>query len=254
MNNRRFASLAMVSALLMSACGGSSSGSPDKSSPPPTVVPPPPPPPPPTVDCETRDVYTLCVTIQDFRVSTGTVEHMTESFFDVYPKLAERFNRGAPLHVDFVIGPASFIAGASGNSVTYQASWLVLNPEDYDVVVHEVTHIVQAYTTAPGWLTEGIADYARYRYGVNNVRAGWNIRPPEPGQSYTTGYGTTARFLVWVEERYAVELANELNAALRAGEYQPGLWVTLTGKSVDALWADYVADPSLAEGPGAVPN
>jgi hypothetical protein len=251
MESRWFKSLAMLSALLVSACGGTSSSTPGASSPPPTVAPPPPPPP--TTDCQTRDVYTLCVTIQDFRVSTATVGHMTESFFDAYPKLAERFNRGAPLNVNFVLGPASFIAGASGNSVTYQADWLVRNPEDYDVVVHEVTHIVQAYTTAPGWLTEGIADYARYHYGVNNVAAGWNIRPPEPGQPYTTGYGTTARFLVWVEERYSVELANELNAALRAGAYEPGLWMTLTGKSVDELWADYVADPSLAEGPGAVP-
>jgi hypothetical protein len=170
---------------------------------------------------------------------------MREVFFDVYPKLVDRFNRGAPLSVNFTIGPATFIAGASGNSVTYQSLYLFQHPEDYDVVVHEVMHIVQSYVSPPDGFTEGIADYARHRYGVNNQAAGWTMQMPAAGSKYTDGYGITARFLVWVEERYKVLIVDALNAAIRAGSYETGLWISVTGKSVDALWAEYIADPSL---------
>jgi hypothetical protein len=171
---------------------------------------------------------------------------MKELFFDVYPRLADRFNRAAPLSVYFEVGPSAYIAGASGNSVTYQAAWLIAHPEDYDVVVHEVMHIVQSYSSSPGWLTEGIADYVRYCYGVNNEAAGWHLQPPVAGNSYTSGYGVTARFLVWVEERYEIELVDALDAAIRDGSYEAGLWISLTGKSVDEIWSQYVADPTLA--------
>jgi hypothetical protein len=240
--------LALVHALIACACGGGGSGSStaDSGRPPVTLPPPPPPPAPtPTTDCLTRDVFTLCVTVQDALARPETVEHMRELFFDVYPKLVDRFNRGAPLSVNFTIGPATFIAGASGNSVTYQSQYLFQHPEDYDVVVHEVMHIVQSYVSAPDGFTEGIADYARYRYGVNNQAAGWTMQMPAAGSKYTDGYGVTARFLVWVEARYKVAVVDALNAAIRGGSYDTGLWISVTGKTVDALWAEYIADPSL---------
>ena len=62
---------------------------------------------------------------------------------------------------------------------------------------------------------------------------------------YTDGYGVTGRFLVWVEARYKVELVNALDAAIRSGTYEAGLWISLTGKSVDALWTEYFFDPAL---------
>ena len=101
---------------------------------------------------------------------------MKERFFTVYPKLVERFNRAAPLSVYFVIGPSIYIASASGNTITYQGLWSLEHPQDYDVVVHELMHVVQSYVSSPGWLQEGIADYARYHYGVNNDAAGWHSR------------------------------------------------------------------------------
>ena len=50
-------------------------------------------------------------------------------------------------------------------------------------------------------LTEGLADYARYKYGVNNAAAGWSLPNYASGQSYTNAYAVTARFLVWLELR-----------------------------------------------------
>jgi len=59
-------------------------------------------------------------------------------------------------------------------------------------------HIVQDYgqSTGPGWLTEGIADYARYKFGVNNPAAKWALPAYKSTQKYTDAYRVTARFLV----------------------------------------------------------
>jgi len=248
-------SLAVVHALLACACGGSGSGTAMSNSPPPvtavpTPTPPPPPPPPPVQNpapvCETRDVYTLCVTLQDARVDDATVSRMEELFFDVYPRLVERFNRAAPLSVYFVIGPSDHIAYVIGNTATYRADWLIQNPEDYDVVVHEVMHIVQSYSSSPGWITEGLADYVRHYYGVNNAATGWDLQMPA-GFSYTNGYGVAARFFIWVEARYDIELVEALDAAARAGSYHDVFWILQTGKSLDELWAQYVANPAMPQ-------
>jgi len=248
------AGLALATALLTCACGGGSgSGTSNLETPPPSVAAPPPPSqaapptplPEPTTECETRDVYTLCVTMQAGDISSDTVQHMKDRFFDVYPVLVARFNHAAPPSVDFVIGVTPNVAGASGHTVTYQAIWMREHPQDYDVVVHELMHIVQNYSSSPGWLTEGIADYARYRYGVNNEAAGWHMQFPNTGSIYTDGYGVTARFLVWIEERYKIEIVDAIDAAIRGGSYSGGIWITLTGKSVDELWTDYFYDPAL---------
>lgn len=248
------AGLAAVGALLASACGGGG-GSTTASTPPPSSNPPNPPPtstlisnPPRT--CETQGDYTLCVIVQDTRTKPETVGHMKDQFFNVYPRLVERFNPAAPRTVNFTIGPAGFIAGASGDQVTYQTEWMLQHPEDYDVVVHEIMHIVQSYTadTTPGWLTEGIADYVRNQYGVNNAAAGWSLQMPTAASAYTDGYGTTGRFILWLEARYDLEFAEMLDTAVRSGSYVPSSWISYTGKTVDELWQDYVADPVIATG------
>ena len=219
------------------------------SPPPVTAVPTPTPTPPaqnPAPVCETRDVYTLCVTLQDTRVDPATVNRMEELFFNVYPRLVERFNRAAPLSVYFVIGPSEHIAYVIGNTATYRAEWLIENPDDYDVVVHEIMHVVQSYNSSPGWITEGLADYVRYYYGVNNAAAGWDLQMPA-GFSYTNGYGVAARFFIWVEASYDIELVEALDAAARAGSYQNVLWITLTGKGLNELWAAYLANPAMPQ-------
>lgn len=239
---------ASIQTLLTCACGGGGGGS---TPPPPVATPNPAPKPPSTLIenpqpvCETRAEYTLCIRVQDTRTRTETVGLMKERFFDVYPTLVDRFNPAAPHSVDFVIGPADFIAGASGHEVLYRTEWMLEHPEDYDVVVHEVMHLVQNYASSPGWITEGIADYVRYHYGVNNLAAGWSLQMPAVGSSYTAGYGTAARFFLWVEARYGIDLVDMLDATIRSGSYVPSLWISYTGKSVDQLWSDYLADPVL---------
>lgn len=45
------------------------------------------------------------------------------------------------------------------------ADWVKSQPNDFGMVVHELTHLVQRYPPgSPGWLVEGIADYIRAKY------------------------------------------------------------------------------------------
>jgi hypothetical protein len=92
---------------------------------------------------------------------------------------------------------------------------------------------------------EGLADYARDRYGVTNARGGWFLPSFSSSQKYTDSYRVTARFFKWLEVRVKPTLLDELDAGLRGAPYREAFWVEQTGKSVDQLWADYAAAPAL---------
>ena len=191
--------------------------------------------------------YSVRFTNNDATFDSAVYQRMINTFFTVYPKLVTRFYTGAAKNVSFTIDPSyNGVAYTSGTSVTYSAAWFHNHPQDIDVVTHEVMHIVQAYTGgAPGWLTEGIADYVRYKYGVNNGPAGWSLPAWSSSQNYTDAYRVTARFLVWLELHVLSTIVNELNTALRTKTYNNNTWTTLTGKTVDQLWADYSQNPAL---------
>jgi hypothetical protein len=192
---------------------------------------------------------TLCFYENTDAFSAITKQKMIDAFFKVYPQEMNRFNPDAATEVIFMIDSTyKGVAATSGRYVRFNPLWFSKHPEDIDVVTHEVMHIVQNYgqNKVPGWLTEGIADYARYKYGVNNLAAGWKLPDYKAGQSYTNAYRVTARFLVWVEQHKDPETINKLDKAMRTGTYTADTWKQLTGKTVDELWQDYSANPGIA--------
>jgi hypothetical protein len=201
-----------------------------------------------TKDSITRGKYMLVFINNEKDFDSVTRQRMIDAFFTVYQQEAKRFNEQTLQRVVFFIDPLYKGVAETGNGVArYNPTWLKSHPEDIDVVTHEVMHIVQDYHLGhnPGWLTEGIADYVRYVYGVNNLKSQWTLPDYKPAQSYTNAYRVTARFLLWVEKNYNKDLVDKLDHALRAGTYQPDLWVKLTGKTLDELWSDYGKNPSL---------
>lgn len=201
-----------------------------------------------TKDTISKGKYTLIFISEDRDFSRETKQQMIDAFFTVYPREARRFNKHTLRTVKFVIDPAYKGVAETGDGIaTYNPEWLKKNPEDIDVVTHEVMHIVQDYRfDNPGWLTEGIADYVRYVYGVNNVKSRWTLPNYKASQSYENAYRVTARFLVWVEKTKNKKVVDKLDAALRDGTYKPELWVKLTGKTVEELWKEYGAGPALS--------
>jgi hypothetical protein len=199
-------------------------------------------------DSSTRGDYTLVFVSKDSLFDPATKQKMIEAFFTVYPQEAKRFNPNTLAKIYFVIDPAYAGVAATGNGVArYNPKWLKDHPEDIDVVTHEVMHVVQAYrqTTAPGWLTEGIADYVRYVYGVNNIKGNWALPNYKEGQTYTNSYRITARFLLWLEKNVRKTIVDELDKSARDKTYTAEIWKEKTGKTLDELWADYVANPAL---------
>ncbi|WP_169539990.1 basic secretory protein-like protein [Niabella aurantiaca] len=175
-------------------------------------------------------------------------QELIRTFFRNYPLFIKTFNPKAARTVHFKIDSGYTgvaYADAGKGSVCYSAGYLRKHPQDVDVVTHEIMHIIQNYPSGPGWITEGIADYVRHVYGVNNAAAGWALRSPRPETSYTNGYGDAARFFVWLELRVKKGIVKKLNAAMRSGRYTDRFWIKETHKDIDSLWADYMLQPEL---------
>lgn len=132
-------------------------------------------------------------------------------------------------------------AYAAGGEITVNATWIKQHPDDFGMMIHEMTHVIQAYPDGgdkPGWLVEGIADYIRWwRYEPESPRTRVN---PDTAK-YTDSYRTTAAFLAWVGAKYDRGLVRKLDSALRDSKYTPALFEQSTGKNLDTLWDEYKA-------------
>ena len=201
-----------------------------------------------TINTYNKKGYILTFINFDARLDSTLQQRMVNTFYTVYPELAKAYNKKTAKEVMFIIDTAyKGVAATDSGKVTISARWMHLHPEDIDVITHEVMHIVQDYgqTDSPGWLTEGIADYARYKFGVNNAAAKWSLPDYKSGQSYTNAYRVTARFLLWAEDKIKPGIVKELDIELRKHTYTNDSWKTLTGKTVDELWKIYSENPAV---------
>jgi hypothetical protein len=194
--------------------------------------------------------YTLTLVDKGGGVPPSTKDRLVQVYFNNYPKERSRFNTSATTSVSITIDPSytgvAFTVG--GGKTTCSASWLVGHPYDVDGCgTHELMHTAQSYTSGnnPGWAVEGLADYARYKYGLYNSPAGWSLPAYSSSQSYTNSYRVTARFFVWLENKVRATILLELDDTMKAGAYSSSFWTSRTGKPVDQLWAQYGSNPTL---------
>jgi len=199
------------------------------------------------VDSVEKDGLTLHFINKSTTITLSYKAKMIETFFTNYPKLLKDFNPNAQKSLYFIIDPTyDGVAYAIGKVVVYSFGYMKNNPKDIDVVTHEIMHHVQGYSGgAPGWLTEGIADYVRYAYGLDNAGANWSLPNFRSEHNYTDAYRVTARFLAWIEKHVKPGFVQATDKAIREKNYTKAFWAAQTGKDVDALWAQYAADPSL---------
>lgn len=167
-----------------------------------------------------------------------------------YQKMADLYNPEATGKVIFVIEPGyQGVAAAFGGAVIrYDPDWFQSNPKDLDVATHELMHVVQAYpyVSDAGWVTEGIADYLRFKFGLDNAAAQWSLPNFSATQSYRDAYRVTARFFQWLETHGQAGIVIKLDKSMRSGMYSTSVfWPANTGKTVDQLWTDYAANPAL---------
>jgi hypothetical protein len=125
------------------------------------------------------------------------------------------------------------VAYTSRKTIVIAADWIRKHPDDYGMVIHELTHVVQAYRGGgnPGWLVEGVADYIRFfKYEPGK------LGPINADRAHYNGsYRVTAAFLAYVSDKYDKELVRKLNQRMREGKYKEEVWKELTGKTVTEL-------------------
>jgi hypothetical protein len=169
--------------------------------------------------------------------------HVAESLCETwYPKVCailgvDDSKRGTLDKVTIFIEPMEGVAYANGKDLHISAAWVRSRPNDYGMVIHELTHLVQRYPSyKAGWLVEGIADYVRNGYFEPAI--------PLPTlnfekANYTDAYKTTATFLIWLDKNGQKDIVPKLSAALVANTYSDATWKELTGKDVTTLWQEF---------------
>ena len=197
----------------------------------------------------TNDEYTVVFQNEDPNFNPDVKDGLIKTFFLVYPKMVEVFNPKALKSLEIKIDTAyTGVAYANNGKITISSEWLRKKPEDLDVITHEVMHIVQSYpnNSGPGWLTEGIADYVRYKYGNDNKSAGWSLPEYTATNHYTRSYRVTARFLLWTTQQFDEELVVKMDRNLRENTYTSDLWIKYTDKTLDELWKKYSKNPGIS--------
>ena len=164
-----------------------------------------------------------------------------------YPKIHEiLFGKEVPLparSIRLKFEPMKGVAHATHDGIHISAEWVTKKaPDDYGMVVHELTHVVQDYKGGGEfWLTEGIADYVRYeRYEPGKQK--WKLDPEK--SSYKQGYGIAGAFLAWLEKNKNPNIIRKLNAASRDRSYKREMFKELCGADVDTLWKEFLAAQS----------
>jgi len=200
------------------------------------------------VDTLTKKKYTLIFIDKSPDLNPQVKERLIDAFFTTYPKKAKLYNKNTAKKVIFIVDPEyKGVAAAGGGIVRFNPEWFKSNPGDIDVVTHEVMHLVQSYPggAGPGWITEGIADYVRFKFGVDNEGGNWRLPEFQPEHHYTDAYRITARFFHWIEQSKKKGLVKKLDDAMRTKTYNDGFWLKETGMSIDDLWAAYAANPAI---------
>ena len=192
----------------------------------------------------------LSITFKNFdaTLKEGTEDKFVSTVFKVYPKLLKDFNPDAQKHITINIDTSyTGVAYAFNGEITVSSRWLKQKPTDIDLITHEVMHLIQSYPHGGGpvWLSEGVADYVRFKYGVDNTGAGWSLTDFNENQSYTNSYRITARFLVWLSENYDDAIVYKLDQQMRSKTYSEDSWEKLTGKGIDSLWDQYSKNPEI---------
>lgn len=133
------------------------------------------------------------------------------------------------------------VAHSSGDTITISTAWIRNRPDDLGMVIHELTHVVQAYPgRQPGWMVEGIADHVRYF--TYEPAVGAAFKPPRGQADFRAGYLPAAAFLNWIDRRTDGNLIQDLNALARDGKMTEAWLAEKSGAPLDQLWDEYLRE------------
>jgi hypothetical protein len=212
--------------------------------------------------------FTLNVNLSGSNGNTTPEQIVTcaKLFWYCYPQMYVRFAaKTTPTTVTLKFEDFGYeVASASGNEVHIHDKWLKNNPEDFDCLTHEFSHIMQG-----GWdgnwlptsgedtyMIERFADYCRYLYsfkrGYYNDMC-WSLQTSQTENSYVKG----VRFWVWLDYTYStkdIDIIARMQKEITEKNFPRADWendgkawdVIFEGtgaldKTLDELWSEYIA-------------
>src|SRR3954471_11019575 len=91
----------------------------------------------------------VAVRVLDPKVSAATVNGYLDTLTHVFPAITDFFNPTTATRIRLVVDPGytDGPAATGGGVITVSAAYARAHPHDLDLVTHEVTHIVQAYSS-----------------------------------------------------------------------------------------------------------
>jgi hypothetical protein len=206
----------------------------------------------PTATTPPKPAYTLTIENPGNLISSTIVNQLQAVFDYSYPKIVHRFGSSSTVSsVPLIVYSSNdgSIAYTEADQVHINAIYQNAHTNDLGWLTHELTHVVQHYVgdNIPGWFTEGMADFSRYYYAPPGANPpDWVLRPPTASDKYTDGYGTTARFLIWLQQHTSSTIVDMLNHTLQT---QPAQFTTMfqqiTNGTVDQLWTRYITNPTI---------
>ena len=173
----------------------------------------------------------------------GVMDKLIAAFDETYLKIWERFGEGEPFDITYSI--ESKYTGVAytrgGKHVGLNPEWMVKHPEDIDCMTHELIHVAQHYPKYDfAWVVEGLADYGRDMFGVNNEAAKWKLPCGYHGEKMTAGYRSTAAFFKFIEANYCKDAINIMHNALRNQTFTLDTFKEQMGTSLEDLWNAYM--------------
>jgi hypothetical protein len=180
-----------------------------------------------------------------------------------YPKIAALLSSEGftpPEHFSVTLKPVKGVAFTSGTRVVANSAWLgkELQGQAIGSLVHEMAHVVQQFKGHnPAWLVEGSADYIRwFKYEPQSHGADvvWMQTMRHFSPHYNDSYRVTANFLNWITQKYDSEIVEQMNAAMREGKYDDGLWKKYTGKTAPELGEEWKKDVEAQLAGAQVPD
>lgn len=187
---------------------------------------------------------TMTVKMDDFQDLEQEVDEMRQLYFKHWPIIAQSIDaplKETPTHLTVSFREKmGHPAHVAGTTMVLEASHLRKHPDDTrGVFIHELTHVIQNYPGgAPGWFTEGAADYIRYQTFPNSKWAQRNKQHTDKSKALH-GYWNSTAFLIWIEKTYSPNAVATVSRACKKGKYSDQIWKKITGKSLKSLTEEY---------------
>jgi hypothetical protein len=181
--------------------------------------------------------------------ATATIQQHARAICRLIYRKPEEVRRNATVTL-FISAAYDGVARAGGGRVEFASSHIAgINGgaeaqafEINGVLVHEITHLYQQNRGGTGANREALADYVRYKVGFDRLRR------RRPGGNWTAPYTTGGFFMVWLEDKYDRDFGYKLNIGMGNPSFSyPDLVQQVTGKTIDAAWAEYQAEIQMMD-------